>query len=328
MIVSTTLLGRGTAGVVREALRSVVMLVDKCLVIDTGANEEDVAEARVAAGSKYVYRCWPWQDDFAAARNQALMLAAEVGATWALTLDTDERVVCGNTCKLRAELADTSAGALQAPHRRHGYVKPRLIRVPCQGSWRGPNHEGLYGVRTIVTQSLSFWEAPRAPGHLDRKWHRNLATLIPYSALFPAEQRWHYYIAEAHRQLGQHEQALTRYRTCVDLHGWDEEGAWAAYRGAHLLYELGLYDDAVQLATRGMVRHAGIAELPWIAALASARAGRHEQAVYWAALAKVHGEGSDAPLRAIDRRIGFRDAMALGGGPLEVERLAFQAIAR
>lgn len=322
MIVSTTLLGGGTAPVIREALRSVVMLVDACLVIDTGADAADVEEAKIAAGSKYVARSWAWQDDFAAARNAALDFASELGARWALTLDADERVVCDDTTALRRELV-AEVDTLQAPHATDGYVKPRLIRVPCPGRWRGPNHEGLYGVRSRTTAALRFWETPRADGHLDRKWRRNLATLIPYSARHPTEQRWHYYIAEAHRALGEHELALERYRTCVALTGWDEEGAWAAFRGAQILcYELKRHDEAIELCAQGMVRHAGIAELPWLAAHAALRRGRYEQAAHWAGLARVHRSG-----RALERRIGFRDVQILSGDGLdEIEGLALRAL--
>jgi tetratricopeptide (TPR) repeat protein len=323
MIVSTTLLGRGTAPVIREALRSVVMLVDACLVIDTGANQADVDEAKAAAGAKYVGRTWLWRDDFAAARNAALDMAGEYGygARWALTVDSDERVDLLDVAALRRELDTAAVGALQAAHAHVGYVKPRLIRVPCRGAWRGPNHEGLYGVSTAVTNSLQFREAPRAAGHLDRKWRRNLDTLIPYSAAHPREQRWHYYVAEAHRGLGEVDEAIERYRRVVALDGWDEEGAWAAFRGAQLLCGQERFAEAIELCARGMARHAGVAELPWLAADAAYRLGRNRQAVYWAQLARVH----DAESVACSRRIGFRDSRGLRQGPADVERAAGMA---
>lgn len=328
-IVATTLLGRGTAPVVREALRSVVMLVDACLVIDTGADEADIEEAREAASSKYLGRSWAWRDDFAAARNAALDLAAEVGARWAITVDADERIECPDASKLRAELAaaeKAGVDVLQA-YSSTGYAKPRLIRLPCPGRWRGPNHEGLYDVTTRTTRALRFSEARRAPGHLETKWRRNLRTLVPYSAEHPTEARWHYYIAEAHRHLGEHEAAVERYRTCVALDGWDEEAAWAAYRGAELLcLELGRHDEAIALCAAGMARHPGFAELPWIAGIAAQRLGRHDHAVYWAELARVHGEGSKSPLPALGRRIGFREPKALREGPADIERSSLRAL--
>lgn len=322
MIVSTTLLGRGTAPVVRAAIRSVVMLVDACLVIDTGADPADVEEARLAAGSKLVLRTWSCPAphfDFAAARNAALELAAELGATWALTLDADERIACPDSGALRRELAATTADTLQA-FTGTAYAKPRLIRLPCPGRWRGPNHEGLYGVRLATTHALTFWEAPRAPGHLDTKWRRNLATLIPFSAERPDEARWHFYLGEAHRALGEHEKAVARYRACASLRGWDEEGGWACYRGASLLcFELGRHEEALELCALGMTRHPGMPELPWIAGIACYRLGRFAHALYWAKLARVHGLDATGPARALDGRIGFREPRALREGPAELE---------
>src|SRR6187401_2694488 len=86
-IASTTLTGN-SSGVIADALRSVVDWVDYCLVVDTGITDDTLDVARQVAGSKLVVRSFPWQDDFAAARNFALQAAAELGAAWAVTLDT------------------------------------------------------------------------------------------------------------------------------------------------------------------------------------------------------------------------------------------------
>lgn len=325
MIISTTLLGKGTAPVVREAIRSAIMFVDKCLVIDTGADEEDIEEAREAASSKLILRRWTWCDDFAEARNMALQMAAEEGATWALTLDSDERLQL-DSHPLRAELASTDREVLQAPHINSRYVKPRLIRTECAGRWRGPNHEGLFDVSSDVTESAQFWEARRPPGHLDRKWQRNLQTLIPYSAERPNEQRWHYYIAEAHRHLGEDGDALERYRTCVLCRGWGEEAAWAAYRGAQLLCEMKRYGEAIDLCLRGLRRHPGFAELALQAGIACARLGQHEHAIYWSKMASANGADAIGLVRAVDKRVGFRERGALTIAPYELEQIALEAL--
>ena len=92
MIVSTTLTA-SNADLIGDALASVVAHVDRCLVIDTGARDDTLEVARRVAGEKLLLREFPWRDDFAAARNFALDAAAEAGGHWAVTLDTDERLV-------------------------------------------------------------------------------------------------------------------------------------------------------------------------------------------------------------------------------------------
>src|SRR6188768_531793 len=90
-IVTTTLTGNSES-IIADALRSVVDWVDVCLVIDTGVSDGSLRRAREIAGSKYAQRTFTWSDDFAAARNFALDAARDLGGTWAVTLDTDERL--------------------------------------------------------------------------------------------------------------------------------------------------------------------------------------------------------------------------------------------
>ena len=108
MIVSTTLTG-SNADIIGDALASVVAQVDRCLVIDTGAKDDTVAVARNVAGDKLVVRELAWPNDFAAARNFALDAATALGATWAITVDTDERLVFDPGVRLSQLLAATRA---------------------------------------------------------------------------------------------------------------------------------------------------------------------------------------------------------------------------
>ncbi len=108
MIVSTTLTG-SNADIIGDALASVLQQVDRCIVIDTGAKDDTIAVARRVAGDKLLLREFPWKNDFAAARNYALEAATEAGATWAVTLDTDERLLFDRDFDLARTLARTQA---------------------------------------------------------------------------------------------------------------------------------------------------------------------------------------------------------------------------
>ena len=92
VLVSTTLTG-SNADIIGPALRSVVPYVDLCLVIDTGATDDTMGVAADVAGEKFRAATFTWCNDFAAARNFALQHAAALGATWAVTVDTDERII-------------------------------------------------------------------------------------------------------------------------------------------------------------------------------------------------------------------------------------------
>jgi hypothetical protein len=111
VIVTETMTGNSRE-IVGDALRSAVDWVDWCLVIETGVTDDTLEIAREIAGDKLIVRDFPWCGDFAAARNFALMAAAEIGADWALVLDTDERIIPARH-DIRAVLA---AVDFDAPH--------------------------------------------------------------------------------------------------------------------------------------------------------------------------------------------------------------------
>lgn len=74
-----------------------------------------------------------WCDDFARARNFALDQTTSTGAAWALTIDTDERLIVEGyesidefRCKLEADLAVLTWMALA---RDGSYGKERLVRL-------------------------------------------------------------------------------------------------------------------------------------------------------------------------------------------------------
>src|SRR5687768_8592724 len=140
-IISTTLTGSNRE-IIADALRSVVDWVDWCLVIDTGISDDTLEIARAVVGDKLVVRRFPWRDDFAAARNFALDAAAETGASWAVMLDTDERIDL-NEGDIRVMLGGTDGSALYVKHVDGTYGKERFFRLPARGHYAGPTHEAF-----------------------------------------------------------------------------------------------------------------------------------------------------------------------------------------
>jgi len=140
----------------------------------------------------------------------------------------------------------------------------------------------------------------------------------------PREPRWLYYLGDALQNLGQLKEAIASYQACAALRGWDEESAWACYRAAECWCVLGEWSHAVDDCAAGLARHAGIAELAWLAAYASYKGGRATQAVWWArtsiALGRFRGVGEQV------HRISFRNPMAQYEGPYDVLRWAYRAL--
>ncbi len=325
MILTTTLTG-SNADVIGDAIASVVDQVDCCLVIDTGARDRAIEVAREAAGTKFLLREFPWQNDFAAARNFALEAAAAAGAHWAVTLDTDERLLFDAGFVLRDALEATCAKVLLVAEDTGWYAKERIIRLPAAVRWNGPTHEVLEGQRTGGSMQLAgvrFRELPKTPEALRRKFERDVAVLKKYTRQHARQPRWFYYLGASHQDLGEYAAAIDAYRTCAELGGWPEEGAWACYRAAECCCKLGRWGEAIHYCSAGLAVRPATAELAWLAAFAAYKAGRHEDAIAWAQMSVANGlfEGQGARFQ----RIGFRYPVALYEGPYDVLRWVYKA---
>jgi glycosyltransferase involved in cell wall biosynthesis len=95
-----------------DCLASVRGVVDDIVVVDTGSRDTTAHIAR-KAGARVV--SFPWRDDFAAARNEALRHVRRVGhaneagaGDWVLQLDADERLAPTAKNSLRAMLDQAS----------------------------------------------------------------------------------------------------------------------------------------------------------------------------------------------------------------------------
>ncbi|HEU4582211.1 MAG TPA: glycosyltransferase [Polyangiaceae bacterium] len=319
-IASTTLTGN-SADVIADALRSVVDWVDYCLIIDTGVTDRTLEIAREVVGDKYVSRRFAWVQDFAAARNFALDAAAELGADWAITLDTDERIQRRGV-DLRAVMANATAGVLMMSSADGSYAKERCFRLPARERFSGPTHESFpgYAVGAITVEHACFEELAKSPEALRRKFERDLEILKRHVRAHPSDPRWQFYLGETLKNLNRPAEAVLAYDACAALRGWNEESAWACYRAAECLSTLGRFRDAIDRCATGLARHAGIAELAWLAGFCAYRLDDFAQAVYWSRIAAAQGlyQGTGAAVP----RIGFRNLEALYEGPFDVLRFA------
>lgn len=320
-LVSTTLTG-DSQDLIGAALESVVTFVDVCVVINTGVRDDTLKIARAIAKDKYVERKLAWADDFSGARNFALDAALATGGTWAIHVDTDERIEPRGE-DLRAALthAPESVECFLMPADDGSYVKERIIRLPAKSRFSGPTHEAYpTGAGAVVLERARFREVPKTPAQYRKKFERDVRLLARHAEENPTDPRWFYYLGDSLQNLKRFEDAMVAFKECADLRGWNEESAWACYRAAECAIALGRFHRAVDLCAAGLARHAGIAELAWLASSASHKAGLAHQAVWWArlsiAMGLFRGRGADV------KRIGFRNVFALYEGPYDVLRTA------
>jgi tetratricopeptide (TPR) repeat protein len=324
-IVSTTLTG-SNAGIIRDALASVVDQVDRCLVIDTGAKDDTLEVAREVAGDKLLVREFPWRNDFAAARNFALHAAEVTGARWAVTVDTDERLIFDPGFNLKQELAKSRSRVLLVADAHGSYTKERIIRLPAKVKWAGPTHEVLSGQRpgeSSILPGLRFSELGKSDAEARAKFERDVAILRDYTQSHPQDARWFYYLGASLHDLKRYQDAIDAFRKCVDLRGWNEEGAWACYRMGDCYCALERWQEAIDACARGLGVRPSTAELAWLAGFASYKLKRYEDAIAWSNMAIVNGffDGAGQSFN----RIGFRHPPALYEGPYDVLRWTFAA---
>jgi tetratricopeptide (TPR) repeat protein len=326
MIVSTTLTG-SNADIIRDALASVVAQVDRCIVIDTGAKDDSLAIAREVAGEKLLVREFPWCNDFSAARNFALQAATEAGGRWAVTVDTDERLLFDPGVSLRDALSRTRAKVLLIGHRDGSYAKERIIRLPTSNWWNGPTHEALEGQRageSEILQGVHFDELRKDAAAMKLKFERDVAILAEHVKQNPTLPRWHYYLGASLHDLRRHEEAIESFKTCAALKGWNEEGAWACYRAAECYCALKRWKEAIEMCGQGLAIRPATAELAWMAGWAAFNLRQYEDAIAWSNMAVVNGfhDGAGAGFS----RISFRYPYALYEGPYETLKWTFERL--
>ncbi len=322
MIVSTTLTGNNQ-DIIGPALCSVLDLVDLCIVIDTGVSDESLRVAELICGDKLRIEKYEWINDFADARNYSLDVATKHGATWALTLDTDERMNW-NGVDVRSVLETTSATTLMVYAEDGSYEKQRIIRVPTERKWVGPTHEYFQHGAVATLKGVTFSELGKNPTQLEHKFTRDAAILEKELAEKGPNSRWYFYLGDTYRNLRKMEEAAVAYENCAAQNGWDEEAAWACYRAAEIRYGQGQSQRALDLCLQGLKHHPGIGELAWMAGYVCYYMGRYRHAVHWSRMAISLGMYAGRFDEA--NRIGFRWAPALWEKPYEVLKFALEKL--
>jgi len=317
VIVSVTVTDSREAQIA-DAIRSVVAHVDRVLLIDTGITDGTLERAREVAGEKLVVTKHSWVD-FSTARNAGLEGAKNLGASWIIIVDSDERLDFGPR-DLKTALANTRANILQMESFDGHYPKDKILRASSPMHFVGPTHETLLasGPREILVDA-SFFELPKSDEQLKHKFTRDRELLLAYVAEHPDDPRWWYYLGTSHEGLGDRQLAAVAFGECVERrHMVGEEAAWAGYKQAEQLFILERYNECVVAAARGFGADSTFAECAWIAATACYRLGRIDQSVAWARTAEATGRYKGCGRH----RAWFRYLPALYELPYDVLRFA------
>jgi hypothetical protein len=157
-MICLTVIARNEARCIARCLDSAAPFVDKMVVVDTGSTD---ATARIARGCGAQMATYPWNDDFAAARNFAL---SQSDADWHLVLDADEWIETGGACLRDAAAGPKFVGQVNV---RSSFDDAGTVRYA--GNWisrfmpRGVSYRGR--VHEQVVHELPVRRLPLLVGH-------------------------------------------------------------------------------------------------------------------------------------------------------------------
>src|SRR5690606_12599519 len=267
------------ADVIANSLITIAPEVDLCLVIDTGSTDNSIELARAAVPpEKFRLVSWPWQNDFAAARNFALdeakrrlqanrMTYRDEAEDWILTADTDEFPRYPGAREFLASVP-ADRDVVLVKHASGTYNQTRAFRATTGARWHMPVHEYCTGFAGTV-RAPDRWRfecQPRPTEDKPAKYAHYRTILEDWVEKHPTDQRAWYYLGDTLAILGYRGSAIKAFAECAALPGWPQQGAWACYRAAVCLYEIGMPWPAIETCQRGLALSPGdMPELAWLA---------------------------------------------------------------
>lgn len=237
---------------IERCLSSVLPLVDRWTIVDTGSTDgtQDLVRRLLAdRPGELVERPWV---DFAHNRNEALDLARASDAArpgdYALVIDADDRLQ-GLPSVLDLESDGYTLTYVQGSLRYH-----RLAIVDLDRPWRwhGVVHETL----VLPEGTVAHLDEPEivigkvGSRNRDPDVYLRDAELLERSlSIHPDDPRSEFYAAQSYRDAGDLEKALAWYRRrLANPSGWDQERWYSAYQIGVLLERLERPHERVAVA--------------------------------------------------------------------------------
>jgi tetratricopeptide (TPR) repeat protein len=322
-----TILSGNSADKIRLAIESVINYVDEVLLLDTGITDNTIAVASRVAGDKLHVVKIGWENDFAIARNAAITNAYLRDGSWAITVDTDERLMFPGYDSKEALIKALAASDIElwgVMAADGSYTKERIVRLPTKGHWDGSTHEAFVVndyEKTRQLEGVRFWEEAKSETEYAHKLNRDLLILQRSIEKDPKNSRWWYYLGQTYMGLELPIQANLAYQEVLKWSNWDEERAWTCYQIARNFANRNMYAEACIQCINGFHEDFRFPELAWMCAWCCYRINNHEEAVVWANMAAAMGNYKG--VQAGQKRISFRYLPAWYESPYDVMRHSY-----
>jgi glycosyltransferase involved in cell wall biosynthesis/Tfp pilus assembly protein PilF len=283
--VSLTMIVKNEEASLPACLESATGLFDEIVVVDTGSTDR-TREVAARFGAKVFD--FPWIDDFAAARNEALQ---HVTGDWIFCLDAGDRLDEAARSDLRnlfANLGEENVAYLMKcvclPDATTGSAAvlyhPRLFRQHPEIRWQYRVHEQILpsvqrqGGRLVWANVVIRHAGQQDPASQRRKLERNLALCQRDAAEHPEDAFVLYNLGKTYLDLGRPDQALLPLQQALARVQPDEAILPSLYQwlaAAH--HQMGQRREALDVCRAGQAHFAEHAELVFREALLLCEAG-------------------------------------------------------
>lgn len=212
---------------IRTTLEAVKPIIDYWIICDTGSTDDTETIAREVLKDipgEYVHRPWV---NFGYNRSEVAVLTKDK-ANYSLMLDADFTVILNNFNKedLVADKYETVITWAGSEFSNHLLFNNRL-------TWKsvGVVHEYWYaeGVKTVEKLNTLRINHDRH-GPARPKGLNDLVLLEQGVKDEPNNSRYHFYLANTLRDVGQYERAIEVFSKRISMGGWDEEVFYSKYQ--------------------------------------------------------------------------------------------------
>jgi len=280
--ISLCMIVRDEEDVLGRCLRCVEGIADEIIIVDTGS--QDRTKEIASAFTERIYD-FPWQDDFAAARNASFAKARMDYIMW---LDADDVIDAEDQQKLRACKPLLDADVVMMPYHvafdaqgqpTFTYERERLLRRACGFRWEGAVHEVIVPAGRVVHSDIAICHRKERVHDPDRNL-RILARQLAHDGT-PDVRTQYYYARELYAH-GQYDTALHYFDAVLSApDGWVENRLDACLQAAGCCLAQGKRGGALAYLCRSFQWDVPRAEICCEIGRILLEENRCEQAAFW-----------------------------------------------